>query len=333
MITEVPVIKIVSTLTLEAGLTCGDDDFNDRVLGMFESVLVDRAKRTMTFIDVTCGCVLTCDLTRRLSPRTSQPHRGLAPASSDKVSCALEVTQTPVTAEEETPQQVLAQVYLGVFASSNEVNEELQEAYVASSLSSQGTALLKTVSYADEVLIDTTVVVTTLPPIMPPTVRPTSSPVGAPPGAGTAFVWYPNFAPGSQHCRNDGQEESYMRTQPTIWLFASREECCARFFGWAFEECAAGASSGSPALLSNQFFADYSSSSCLQDCEPGPFGCAVVPPPVALYDSIDACCSMGMGWVDYRYCTSRSTGSYTDGWVVDFLNDKCSKSRNLWSHM
>ena len=119
-------------------------------------------------------------------------------------------------------------------------------------------------------------------------------------------------------------------------IYDTVESCCGRL-NWISTSACVSASetsfAGSLTLPSTQYFADYSSSSCLQDCEPGSFGCAVVPPPVALYDSIDACCSVGMGWVDYRYCTSRSIGNYTDGWVVDFLNEKCSESRNLWSHM
>ena len=82
---------------------------------------------------------------------------------------------------------------------------------------------------------------------------------------------------------------------------------------------------GDSPLPSNEFFVDYSSSSCLKDCEPGPFGCMLVPPPVALYDSIAACCSVSMWWVDYSYCTSRSVGNYTNGWTVDFQNEKCSE--------
>jgi len=119
-------------------------------------------------------------------------------------------------------------------------------------------------------------------------------------------------------------------------IYDTVQTCCDRL-NWISNSACVSASetslAGSPVLATNQFFADYSSSSCLQDCEPGSFGCAVVPPPAALYDSIDACCSVGMGWVDYRYCMSRSIGKYTDGWVVDFLNEKCSESRNLWYHM
>ena len=115
-------------------------------------------------------------------------------------------------------------------------------------------------------------------------------------------------------------------------IYDTVDACCGRL-NWISTTACISASensfTGSPALPSNQFFVDYSSSSCLQDCDPGSVGCAMVPPSVALYDSIDTCCSVGIWWVDYRYCTSRSAGNYTNGWVVDFQNDKCSESRNL----
>ena len=68
----------------------------------------------------------------------------------------------------------------------------------------------------------------------------------------------------------------------------------------------------------------------MKDWEPGSFGCMIVPLPVALRDSIEACCSVGMWWVDYGYCTSRSVGNYTNGWTVDFKNEKCSEFCYVW---
>jgi len=78
-------------------------------------------------------------------------------------------------------------------------------------------------------------------------------------------------------------------------------------------------------IPSNQFFADNSRNSCLHDCEPGPFGCLIAPPLTALYGRIDACCS-SLGWIEYKYCASRSVGKYSDGWVVDYQNAKCGES-------
>merc|ERR1712194_418483 len=111
-------------------------------------------------------------------------------------------------------------------------------------------------------------------------------------------------------------------------IYDTAEACCGRLDWISASSCVAASednSTGSSVLPLSQFFPDYASSSCLQDCEPGPFGCMPVPPPVALYESIDACCSTALWWVDHRYCTSRSVGNYTDGWVVDYQNAKCAK--------
>ena len=58
----------------------------------------------------------------------------------------------------------------------------------------------------------------------------------------------------------------------------------------------------------------------MKDYEPGPVVCMLVPALVALYDSIETCCIIGMWWVDYGYCASCSVGNYTNGWTVNFQN-------------
>ena len=110
------------------------------------------------------------------------------------------------------------------------------------------------------------------------------------------------------------------------------EACCDSLDWIGTNSCVSaseGSSTGSLAsgntLPSNRFFADFETNSCLKDCDPGPFGCMRVPPPVTLYDSIEACCTVAMWWVDHSYCTSRSVGNYTNGWTVDFQNEKCSE--------
>ena len=69
--------------------------------------------------------------------------------------------------------------------------------------------------------------------------------------------------------------------------------------------------------------------SCLQDCEPGSENgtavCKETTPPVVLYDDVMDCCNIGQSWVDISYCASRSIGMYSEGWVVDYKNDKCGE--------
>ena len=114
-------------------------------------------------------------------------------------------------------------------------------------------------------------------------------------------------------------------------IFDTAEACCGRLDWISTSSCVSAStdsSPGSPAVPSNQFFADDLSSSCLQDCEPGPFGCQIALPLTPLYGSIDACCS-SRGWIEYEYCTSRSVGKYSNGWVVDYQNAKCGESSNF----
>ena len=119
-----------------------------------------------------------------------------------------------------------------------------------------------------------------------------------------------------------------------LWISCQNTElydnfhiCCERHTWWQ-DDCSAydeNGNGGSP-KHSNQYFADFDSGSCLKDCEPGPLGCASVPPPIALYETIEACCAMTQNWVDTKYCLSRSNGTYSDGWVVSYDDEKCGES-------
>lgn len=112
-------------------------------------------------------------------------------------------------------------------------------------------------------------------------------------------------------------------------LYETFSVCCQLHLWWKLD-CAAYDENGNggEGILepSNKYFVDYQTGSCLQDCEPGPFGCALVPPPIVLYDTIEVCCAIGQWWVDFDYCTSRSIDDYSDGWIVDYTNQKCCES-------
>ena len=146
--------------------------------------------------------------------------------------------------------------------------------------------------------------------------------------------WYATYdtSDGEAQCVQecDGAEDRCGgRASSFQHLYKTFNACCEHHLFWS-TDCEAydangnaGEGLGEP---TNKYFVDYQSGSCLQDCEPGPFGCAQVPPPIVLYDDIDTCCTIGQSWVDYEYCTSRSIDSYSDGWVVDFSNEKCGES-------
>jgi len=128
--------------------------------------------------------------------------------------------------------------------------------------------------------------------------------------------WYP--VDGS--CKNDGNHLPYMESLG--WLAESLIDCCNQHFGWegAFEICVGR---GDPPAPTDKSYANYESGTCFQDCAPGPFGCAIAPPPVQLYDTVEECCAESQPWVDLAYCESRSVGDLTEGWVVDWTNMKC----------
>ena len=131
--------------------------------------------------------------------------------------------------------------------------------------------------------------------------------------------WYPDF--GSNLCKNDGQEETYMKRYDD-YQFDTQAECCEVYFGHVLDNNCVNYTT--PIL--ELYFADYATGRCFQDCDPALDGCALVPPPVNVYPSIEVCCSDGLSWVEDSYCTSRSNNQYTNGWVVDFTSEKCSKS-------
>ena len=108
-------------------------------------------------------------------------------------------------------------------------------------------------------------------------------------------------------------------------IYDTIEVCCGRLDWIDTGACVSTSEESSIGLAFNKFFVDFSSGTCL-DCEPGPFGCALAPSSVTLYNSIDACCSLGESWIEYKYCTSRSIGNYSDGWVIDFTDERCGES-------
>lgn len=137
-------------------------------------------------------------------------------------------------------------------------------------------------------------------------------------GKSSDCKWYPDHIGGTPTCKRDGNHLPYMQNG---WLKDTLESCCTKHFSWDLEVCMNG---GDELGSTSKFFVDPSGM-CFQDCEPGPFGCARVPPPIVLYDSIEACCKVGLSWVDINYCYSRSIGTYSDGWVVDYKAGKCGK--------
>ena len=120
-------------------------------------------------------------------------------------------------------------------------------------------------------------------------------------------------------------------------LYETFTECCELHLWWTSTDCAISPSnetgSGGEQHYSFKYFTDYMTGSCLQDCDPGSdegaIVCKEIPPPVVLYDDVTDCCDIGQSWVDISYCTSRSVGIYSEGWVVNYENSKCGESYHM----
>ena len=122
----------------------------------------------------------------------------------------------------------------------------------------------------------------------------------------------------SYYCGTSFDEASSMCTHPCP--SGSSLECPNGEFCFADTSC--------NSEFSSEFFVDYSSGSCFKDAAPCPdevFTCKKVPPPIQTYKSIEECCEQGQSWVDFGFCTSRSIGNYTNGWVVDYTAERCGE--------
>ena len=153
--------------------------------------------------------------------------------------------------------------------------------------------------------------------------------VGSPPLSG---LWYVMWGNGDARCVNecDGPDENCGgKASDYKELYETFNECC-EFHTWYNTDCTAnvptpGSGQFGPAY-SNKYFTNFETASCLRDCEPGSsFGCAQVPSYAVLFDTVDGCCSIGQSWVDHSYCTSRSVGTYSDGWFVDYALMRCGE--------
>merc|ERR1712086_880296 len=151
-------------------------------------------------------------------------------------------------------------------------------------------------------------------------------------------LWYPDWRFGTKGCMNDGNEEPYMLVSPALYLFPILQECCQTHFSWDVEACLKISSSGSSSVgsttgsgstlsYSNKLFAVDIAGSCQRDCAPqaGSLTCASAPAASTLYDTVEACCTLGLIWVNPDYCASRSIGGYTNGWSARTNEATCVK--------
>ena len=107
--------------------------------------------------------------------------------------------------------------------------------------------------------------------------------------------YYPDWEGSPVTCKNDGNMPDYMlRTDSARWyLFSTLKECCEKYFNYELNACMG--SSGTPVAGSNEWYVEYSTNTCVQDCI-GPSPC----------------------------------GGLADGWMETFTTKKACCDAELW---
>ena len=117
--------------------------------------------------------------------------------------------------------------------------------------------------------------------------------------------WFPNWGGGSTTCLNDlDRAPTYMKSNRS-YLEKSLDACCARYFPWAYDECAGQAAVSIDGWFPNWGGIAGSDSKCINDGNPPDYMRANAGQ--WLYPDIEACCKRYYGW-DYNDCLSASSG-------------------------
>jgi len=154
--------------------------------------------------------------------------------------------------------------------------------------------------------------------------------------------WYPDWHGGTNTCRNDGEYPFYMSRHGSYFR-STLKDCCEYYYGWAFNECLGLGGGNTAELASNEFYADYDTESCVQDCPEGTAGknCGglVEGNWVVLYSTASECCKGKFWWIEENVCIGESTqnqtainvanagsGKYYVDWSVAKCVKDCAKS-------
>lgn len=139
---------------------------------------------------------------------------------------------------------------------------------------------------------------------------------------GIVSRWYPTWGNTGEYCQNDGNEPRYMRLNPGQWIESSLNECCNRYYDWAYSECMDIAATGS-----SRWFVNHQSSTCVQDCPKGSSGTCggLAQQWNTLHDTALECCSLELNWIGEQFCVAKSTGvsTGTNLWFVDWIEETC----------
>lgn len=135
------------------------------------------------------------------------------------------------------------------------------------------------------------------------------------------FLFYPDWSPGGEGCKNDGKEPKYMSDSPSDYLHSTLDSCCSTYFGWNYETCMGNL----PGICARSLFYpdwDGGNEGCIDDGNEPPY--MTNNAMSYLFMLIEDCCEEHYSW-NYDDCvgkkSSQNSALYFPDWEGD--NDGC----------
>jgi hypothetical protein len=139
---------------------------------------------------------------------------------------------------------------------------------------------------------------------------------------GGSLNYYPDYQSGQcvKDCDPANAGCGGIVTDSSKRLFASASACCNETLP-SIDSALCQDRSNSLGTGTGKFYVEPGSPVCIQDTGLNRVSNPVTP----LYDDAQRCCE-ALPWVSTAFCTSRSSGGYSDKWyVADYSTQKCSK--------
>ena len=138
-----------------------------------------------------------------------------------------------------------------------------------------------------------------------------------------SLTYYPDYA--SSICVQDCDSAiagcGGIITDSSKTLFPTISECCDQSLA-TIESALCEDRSDVSGTGTGKYYTEPGSLVCFQDSG----ATRVTDPLTLLFDDAEKCCTEAIPYVSTAYCTSRSSGSYSDKWyVADYSTQKCAK--------
>ncbi|EJK45481.1 hypothetical protein THAOC_35902 [Thalassiosira oceanica] len=141
----------------------------------------------------------------------------------------------------------------------------------------------------------------------------------APSSAPADSLYFPDWTMSNGGCKTGGGQPPYMTLDPSTWMLASLDECCARYYSWMLDDCE-GASGAAPSGL---WYPDWAGGddTCKDDgSEPSYMA---LNPDTWMHSSKQECCEAKFSWT-LNECLGSGAGS-TNEWYIDWILSKCKQ--------